>query len=298
MFASLRALLNGIVDYAGLFPPAKLPLDLAIRNYVRYRQEADAWMLGRFVIPAARLGELAPYHEELFFSEPPFALTLLGYGGATAIEFRAGLESDFRDIAAFRDRHGERVSVDVLETRVPEDIKLQELARRTRAAGLSLFCEGSGAWMDQLARLRTGGDPIGFKLRCGGLEASAFPTSQHIAANLRACLDVGVPFKATAGLHHPLPRFDAGVQARMHGFVNLFLAGVLAHARRLNAEQIRVILDDDRPEHFSFDDGGASWRNERATTEEIASARRDAVLSFGSCSFEEPCADLRSLGWL
>ena len=57
MNASLRALLSGVVDYAGLFPPAGLPLDQAIRNYARYRQGSDAWMLGRFVIPAARLAE-------------------------------------------------------------------------------------------------------------------------------------------------------------------------------------------------------------------------------------------------
>ena len=59
--AGLRALLERIIDYAGLFPPAKLPLDDAIKNYARYRRDAEAWMLGRFVIPASRLGELEPY---------------------------------------------------------------------------------------------------------------------------------------------------------------------------------------------------------------------------------------------
>src|SRR5271156_4630318 len=55
MNASLRALISGAIDYAGLFTPTGLPLDQAIRNYARYRQEDDAWMLGRFVISAARL---------------------------------------------------------------------------------------------------------------------------------------------------------------------------------------------------------------------------------------------------
>ena len=32
---SVRAFLAGIIDYAGLFPPAKLPLEKAIRNSVR-----------------------------------------------------------------------------------------------------------------------------------------------------------------------------------------------------------------------------------------------------------------------
>ncbi len=142
------------------------------------------------------------------------------------------------------------------------------------------------------------GEQVGFKLRCGGLEASAFPSSEQVASALRACLDAGVPFKATAGLHHPLPRVDAALQVRMHGFVNLFLAGVLAHARHLTVEQIRQILDDDRAEHFAFTAKGVSWRKVRATTKEIAVGRREAILSFGSCSFDEPREELRALGWL
>ncbi len=309
MFASLRALLTGILDYAGLFPPAKLPLDHAIRNYARYRQEADAWMLGRFVLPAARLEDLEPYHDELFHSDPPFAFSALGRGGATMKEFLAGLRDDLRDIAAFRKRHGDRVTVDVLETRIPADLAdpmrpdstldLLKIVRLFPAVDLFLFGEAPGqpdGLLEQLRRLS--GEPVGFKLRCGGLEASAFPSSQQIASALRACLDAGVPFKATAGLHHPLPRIDPSSQARMHGFINLFLAGVLAHSRHLSVEQVRLILDDDRPGHFVFTEKAVSWRKVRATAKEIAASRRVAVLSFGSCSFDEPREELRSLGWL
>src|SRR5579871_4947635 len=78
MSASLRALLAGVIDYAGLFPPAKLPLDRAVRHYARYRTEPEGWMLGRFVCPASRLMELAPYHDELFRDGPPVLLAALG----------------------------------------------------------------------------------------------------------------------------------------------------------------------------------------------------------------------------
>ena len=74
MNASLRALLSGVVDYAGLFPPAQLPLDQAIRNYARYRQEADAWMLGRFVIPVSRLLEWDAF-ADLFQAHSPCAFS-------------------------------------------------------------------------------------------------------------------------------------------------------------------------------------------------------------------------------
>ena len=80
MSASLRTLLTNR-RLRRPVPPARLPLDQAIRDYARYRQEADAWMLGRFVIPAARLNELAPYHKELFSAGQPFAFTVLSLDG-------------------------------------------------------------------------------------------------------------------------------------------------------------------------------------------------------------------------
>jgi hypothetical protein len=309
VFLSLRALLTDLIDYAGLFPPARLPLDQAIRNYARYHQENEAWMLGRFVIPASRLEDLEPYHEELFRVDPPFAFSVLGRGGGSLTEFLSHLREDLRDIAAFRKRHGNRVTVDVLEVRVPPDLadpslpesalSLYKTMRVFPAVDLFPFCEAPGGpeeWLEQLARLP--GEAIGFKLRCGGLEASAFPTSAQVADVLHGCLDMGVPFKATAGLHHPLPRFDAAVPARMHGFVNLFLAGVLVYSRSLPLDQVRRLLDDDCADHFSFTNKGASWLKQRVSTAEIAAARRDFMRSFGSCSFDEPREDLRALGWL
>src|SRR5438445_5076250 len=100
MRRSLRALLEGVIDYAGLFPPAKLPLDQAIRNYARYRQEPEAWMLGRFVIPAARLGELERYHDELFQTGPPFAFAVLGPGEAYWPECREVLGETLQQMKA------------------------------------------------------------------------------------------------------------------------------------------------------------------------------------------------------
>jgi hypothetical protein len=313
MSASLRALLSQLIDYAGLFPPAKLPLDEAVRNYAAYRAGPDAWMLGRFVCPAARLGELAPF-AGLFAEGPPFAFSALGRGGSISADFLTGLQADLAEIASFEERHRGRVSVEVLEVRLPQELLrpealerlLGELARAPGAARLSFFFEeptGPG-WKEALpkvlGRLRAArlGRPAGYKLRCGGLEASAFPPAEQVAFALVACRDAGVPFKATAGLHHPFRRFDAGVAATMHGFVNLFAAGVLANARGLNEAQARAMLEDSEPGHFAFTDGELTWRGLTASTEEVAKARREAVLSFGSCSFDEPRDDLRGLGWL
>ena len=55
--AALRTLVAGVVDYAGLFPPAGLDMPAAVRHYAECRVGDDAWMLGRFVVQAARLDE-------------------------------------------------------------------------------------------------------------------------------------------------------------------------------------------------------------------------------------------------
>ena len=52
---AVTAALAGLVDYAGLFPPAGLPLDVVVDQYGRYRAGRHAWMLGRLVVPADRL---------------------------------------------------------------------------------------------------------------------------------------------------------------------------------------------------------------------------------------------------
>src|SRR5215470_18548612 len=54
---SLRDLLSGLIDYAGLFPPAALDMPTAAREYAEYRESEYRWALGRFVIPVARLDE-------------------------------------------------------------------------------------------------------------------------------------------------------------------------------------------------------------------------------------------------
>jgi hypothetical protein len=299
MTPSLRALLAGVIDYAGLFPPAKLPLDAAIRNYARYCNEPDRWMLGRFICPAARLAEVSPYVDELFADGTPLDVSALGRGGENADGFLDGLGADAADIHAFCGRHGSRVTVAVLETRLPPGPSVIAAARQRLNAGesdLRVFYESPSA---EVVRDIARHDPAaGHKVRCGGVEASAFPDVNTVARMMLAARDAGVPQKFTAGLHHPIRRYDPGVQATMHGFLNVFVAGVLAHVHGLNAEAIRAILSDEKAGSFAFDAEGLGWRDLHAGVAAIESARRDAVISFGSCSFDEPRDDLRALGWM
>jgi hypothetical protein len=317
--ASLRAFMANLIDYAGLFPPANLVLPEAIQNYARYRQSPDRWMLSRFIIPAAQLGELSAFGD-LFRGGDPFVFSALGRGGRDTEEFFAGLEAAVKAIEAFRQEHGSSVIVDVFEIKLPGSMTsannvseiidlLSKSADLLNSAGqIAVYYEvaSTPSWEQSVrgtieaiaennAKQKR---QAGFKLRCGGVEISAFPTPAQIALALLACRDAGISLKATAGLHHPIRRFDRSVQTKMHGFLNVLGAGILAHVHKLKQGQIETIIEDEIAAHFQFSAGGFAWNDLEATSDEIAAIRKSALVSFGSCSFDEPREDLQSLGLL
>jgi hypothetical protein len=298
MNASLRALLTGAIDYAGLFPPAQLPLEQALRNDTSYRGGPDAWMLARFVCPAARLNGLTTC--------PP--LSVVGRGGATAADFLAGQQQDRLDITAFC-RRQPGAAIECYEVRIPRELLQPERSRDLRAALTRLEeptaaffeVEYGGRWTVSVGMLVTAlgempGRQKGLKIRCGGATAASVPTADDIGFALAACRSAGVPAKFTAGLHHPLRRHDQALGTKTHGFLNVFVAGVLGHARGLDAAALRPVLEEEDATSFRFDDAGLGWRDLRATTDEVVAARKRALISFGSCSFDEPREDLRTLG--
>ncbi len=308
MKASLRALLSGVIDYAGLFPPAQLPLDQALKNYAEYRAGPDAWMLGRFVCPAAKLAELTQI--------PP--LSVVGRGGATNRDVAESQTKDNLDVVALHQRQPDAV-IEGYELRLPLEWLDISLNQRLRVAIADLAGKEAGAnirpdifleveygsdWSKSVMQLasytrreaeRTG-LKTGLKIRCGGATAAAVPTVKDLGAALTFGVTFGLPLKFTAGLHHPLRRRDSSLGVKTHGFLNVFVAGVLGHARRLDPKPLGDILEDEDPKHFRFDDDGLSWNDICATTDEVTAARRDFVTSFGSCSFDEPREDLRALG--
>jgi hypothetical protein len=135
----------------------------------------------------------------------------------------------------------------------------------------------------------------GLKLRCGGPQASDIPSSAEVALVICECHDRGVFWKATAGLHHPFRHIDPAWRKPVHGFLNLIFAAVLANVHHLDERQTQAVVDEDDPGQFRFSDDALTWRERSVTTEQIAAARERSFRSFGSCSFDEPCDDLREL---
>jgi len=117
------------------------------------------------------------------------------------------------------------------------------------------------------------------KVRCG----PAVPLIAELAEAVRACRRYGVPFKATAGLHHAVR------QDGQHGFLNLLAAAVFG-------DEEAALAEDDAGA-FGVDDEVFRWRDRTASPAEVERGRA-LFVAFGSCSFSEPVDDLISLGFL
>ena len=292
-------LLEQLVDYAGLFPPASLQLDDAVGEYVAHRQDDEAWMLGRFICPESRLESLAAFTDH-FSITAPLRVSLLPAAGDEPAERlrRAAAAAD-----AFERRMAGHARVELFELRMPEALPEAQLLSgagppaRDRFAYLEWSPDRSDLvdCLETLAAARTAGSTnLGAKIRCGGTEPEAYPSVEVVSGFLSACARLELPFKATAGLHHPV-RHDRD-DGTMHGFLNVFGGFVLARVHRLDAEETSRIIEDKDPDSFSLDAGGFRWKDLSATTEEVSAARRLAR-GFGSCSFSEPVEDLHEAGW-
>jgi hypothetical protein len=257
-----RALLGRLIDHAALFPPASLDMPDALAEDRRARASEDAWMLGRFICPASRLGELP--------DGPPALSVVLDRG-----------EGDLDALAAY--------PVELVEARIdPAWIPdTTALVREKVAAECFWELDPGRGLRGAVAAVREAG--AGAKIRCGN---ETFPTVEAVAAFIAACRDAGVRFKATAGLHHALRR------PPMHGFLNLLAAAVFAHADGLPEEELVPLLAEQDPAAFSVTAEALEVRGRRAGGAAIAAARADLFTAYGSCSFSEPVEDLTELGVL
>jgi len=298
--APLRALLERSIDYAGLFPPASLALEPAMRNHAGYVCTSDSWMLGAFILPVGQF-DAASENLSQFSREHPLRISALGGKSDSVAAFLEGLSSAREAIGSFRARYS-ATAINQLEMPLPSDFGAEPLKQAHSIIGdskLNVFWETPADTAEHTIKLIAENNPtpahhFGYKLRTGGVTAEAFPTSEEIAIALIASARHHVPIKFTAGLHHPIRQFHASVQTKMHGFLNVLGAGVLAAEHRWEAEQAAEMLDDEDPGSFSFEDGLFAWREWTIATDRIK-ARRRLVTSFGSCSFDEPREDLRAL---
>jgi hypothetical protein len=321
---SLRTLLDTILDYEGLFPPAELSLSQALHNYADYRTEPEAWLLSRFVLPVRQLPDLPPYRG-LLSKGAPYRFSVLGTGGDAPDTFLDRFARDLDVIDAFDAEFGGRSQVDRMEVPLPRslvgadrsalesffssvdrrlvqtgtaklDLFFRVPARPASAEGLPALCAAVAEHNSRQALPAR--SEMGLKLRCGGGTPSDVPSVRQVAALIVACRDAGVAFKATSGLQRPVRHYDDGLDTEMHGFLNLFGGAVLAAEHQLDQDVVETILREETSNNFRFEKEAFSWRNLGVSLEGIRHARETLALSFGSCSFEDPIDNLRDIDLL
>lgn len=289
---SIRLLLHNAIDYAGLFPPAALGMAEAVHNYAQYRTDSNAWTLGRFIVPVARLRE---FEEAAMKTASDGTWRISALGGPN-------ISLEQKIIAEFNAKHGGRFVIDALEvnaTTAEEILTSVSVVVST----LHLFVEIPIAEdpLPLLTVLR--GTKHRAKVRTGGVTPDAFPRSDHLARFIRTCVQTQVPFKATAGLHHPLRAIynltykPDSERSKMYGYINVLLATAFARMG-MTQERIIQLLEEESLEAFDFQDTGVSWRAHHLPNDVLREAREHFLLSFGSCSFREPVDELTTLGLL
>ncbi len=322
MQPGLKAFMSEILDYAGLFPPAKLPFEAAFPQYLSLLKDKDSWMLGRFICPSGDVEKMSDFREEINETDAPIRISLLIRENWNFTEIPAKLVNEISGSLHTLQRLEIPARIEMVECRlsaegqsdwtidsIPEVMDQTITAWSTEnlmPASLFLEVERTDSWPKNIELLMKGlsnwrrkspEHPLntGFKMRCGGEEASAFPTVEEAAIAIHTCAENQIPFKATAGLHHPVRHFNKQVATMMHGFFNIFGAALLAFRYRLPWTELVKIISDEDPGNFRFEENVFQWKNLKINTDEMTELRTHRVISFGSCSFEEPREDLKSM---
>ncbi len=292
---SVRALLAEIVDYAGLFPPSQLSMSESVNNYATYKNSKFSWILGRFIVPVARLDEFAESAKDIFpKNRDVWKLSVLASGD---------IYETVRRIEDFNGKFSTNAIADALEIKVANALEIENVATPI-PENLTAYFELplNENLSDSILTLAVTKHHA--KIRTGGITPEAFPTAEQITRFMRICLAANVPFKCTAGLHHPLRcqkpltyEKDAPT-GMMNGFLNVFLAACFLQ-QGFKPKLIQELLMDKREDNFLFTDDGVLWRQEYfISTSQLKHLRTHDAISFGSCSFVEPIDDLKEIGIL
>lgn len=279
-------LLRGLFDDASLFPPADLPMSEAVDGHVRHRDAWYSYLTGPFVCPETRLTQLRS------------ALTA---AGLAEIDLSLIVTAGAQAVAGSLDAVATDPRLRLRSVEVPTGLGAaagQDQAARAVAevvAALDAVPLAGAAGYIEIPLTARGDDILGpieehryrAKLRTGGQAAAAFPDEPALAAALVDLADRRLPFKCTAGLHHAVRHAAADTGFEHHGFLNLLLA-VAAAADGAPAQDVASVL--------AGLDGGEVAAGIAGLDPLDADRVRALFISVGTCSTDEPVADLVALG--
>lgn len=315
---SLSNLIDGSVDYAGLFPPAGLPMEDVVANYHQYLSSPERAMLGRLIIPALKLTSFEAAASEIPSAHPsgigPSKSTWQISALVPPVDPENGsngfqdFDAAFDAILAFNQRcanaSGFKAVVDAVEiktTSIPSTVAIIKRLPESISAFLEVSWQSDPEPLIQSIADQHGRKSVFAKIRTGGVTPELIPSSQQIARFIETCAKCNIGFKATAGLHHPiraqhrLTYQDDAPVAIMHGFLNVFVATVIAFEHQVSQDILTDILNCTDAEKFGFTDQQLRWESLSVSAERIEQLRATGIVSFGSCSFTEPTEELVQL---
>ena len=283
--SAVEALLAGLIDYAGLFPPAGLDMRTAVRHYLAYREGMHRAALGRFVVSLDRLGELRTAAEDSFAEMRLSVILAPGTDLSTLPE----APGNARDRCTF-------------ECKVREPSEIERVTAQSSPSTDCYFEIPMDSTSEPLLEaIALHGARA--KLRTGGVVSEAFPSAKAVVWMLQALAERRLVFKATAGLHHPVrsrhrytyqPDSSEGM---MHGFLNVVFAATVLHFGGSAGEALHVLEEED-PQSWQVTPESIRCRASLWSADQLRAVREHFFVSFGSCSFEEPMSDLEAMGWV
>ncbi|WP_191244750.1 hypothetical protein [Amycolatopsis deserti] len=257
---------RGFLDDAAVFPPGLKPLERAVPDHAVHLASGYGELVGPLVLAAPALAELGAVVSE------PLDLAVTAPGGPAQLPDALGRAADLP------------VRLAGFEVAMPAESSVPEFFRALEVAGdVPVFVEvpRDARRAEVIATCAKTGHQA--KFRTGGVKAELYPDEAELAAGVLAVVRAGVPFKATAGLHHALRNTDPATGFEQHGFLNLLLATAAARSGASEDELIALLAERD----------GARVAE---LVSEVDPGARESFRSFGTCSIDEPVAELVDLG--
>lgn len=271
---SIPPLFQGLFDDAALFPPASTPLREALPLHQGHLRSPHAGLVGAFVCASTRLAELSDAVADGDSGEVAVSLTVPGGRSQLADALRSITDRSLLRLAA--------LELPVPAAQLPQ--ALDDLSTVAATRECPVFVEVPVADLTAAITHQLADAGLGLKLRTGGTTAGAFPTGPVLAAAIGTAVRGGVEFKCTAGLHNAVAHLDPATGFAHHGFLNVLLA--------VHAAQTGYAIED----QVTASEPDELARRLRALSPEAVGAIRAQFRSIGSCSIDEPLADLQTLG--
>ena len=318
---SLDIFMHELLDYAGLFPPAKLTLQESLLNYSSYTKHIQKNWLGKFILPSNKIAECIEImlDQKIFKSNNAFLKFSIILNSCEKFnDFNKIIDNDLKSIYQLKSTFNKHINIDSIEFFPPKEVfqpnnlslfrnmlsfvndKLLN-AKEIKFKYIEIpFSENINEYIEFISEFNLRQKEIKFciKLRTGGVTPQQIPSAFHIAQAIRLSAEKQIPIKATAGLHVPVPNDNPEVGSRLHGFFNIFSCLMLCYKKLLTISEMENILVNYSYSDFKFTEEGFTVGNKFLPNAEMTHLRNSFIKSFGTCSFLEPIEHLQENNFL